>query len=91
MISVRVIYHCDPGGSWWADSPVISGWSATADSVDELRKLAEEGVRFALERDDVCVEHELEGANGSDWLTFDFVLGQTTGRMTVGAHAVSRA
>jgi hypothetical protein len=42
---------------WWAESPDIDRWTAAARSYDEVRQLAEEGVRFALERDDVIVEH----------------------------------
>jgi len=47
-----VIYDYEEGG-WWAESPDVERWTAIAD----VRKLAEEGVRFALERDDVEVEH----------------------------------
>jgi predicted RNase H-like HicB family nuclease len=57
MDPIRVIYHDEPPYGWWAESPDISGWSAAAASYDEVRTLAEEGVRFALERDDVFVEH----------------------------------
>jgi predicted RNase H-like HicB family nuclease len=56
MDRIRVIYHREPEG-WWAESPDIDGWSAAGDSYDETRQLAEDGVRFALERDDVQVEH----------------------------------
>jgi hypothetical protein len=55
MIAVAALYHQDPAG-WWADSPAIAGWSATAATLDELRSLME-GVRFALESDDVIVTH----------------------------------
>ena len=57
MDRIRVIYHDEPPYGWWAESPDISGWSAAAASYDDVRQLAEEGVRFALERDDVVVEH----------------------------------
>lgn len=56
MEPIRVIYH-EEEGSWWAESPDVPRWTAGASSFDEVRKLAEEGVRFALERDDVEIEH----------------------------------
>lgn len=56
METVRVIYHHEPDG-WWAESPDVEGWSAAGETYDEVHGLAEEGVRFALEGDDVRVEH----------------------------------
>lgn len=56
MEPIRVIYHNEPDG-WWAESPDVAGWYAAASTYEECHKLAEEGVRFALERDDVSVEH----------------------------------
>jgi predicted RNase H-like HicB family nuclease len=56
MDTVRVIYHHEPDG-WWAESPDVEGWSAAGETYDDVKRLAEEGVRFALERDDVQVEH----------------------------------
>jgi predicted RNase H-like HicB family nuclease len=35
--------------SWWADSPDLKGWLAVADTWEELMKLVEEGIPFALE------------------------------------------
>ncbi len=57
MDPIRVIYHHDPPYCWWAESPEIPRWTAVADTLAEIRQLAEDGVRFALERDDVIVEH----------------------------------
>jgi predicted RNase H-like HicB family nuclease len=57
MDRIRVIYHDEPPYGWWAESPDIDGWTAVAGTFDQVRQLAEEGVRFALERDDVVVEH----------------------------------
>jgi predicted RNase H-like HicB family nuclease len=48
MKPVRVNYHCEEG-SWWAESPDIKGWTAVADTWEELMKLVEEGIPFALE------------------------------------------
>jgi predicted RNase H-like HicB family nuclease len=56
MDTIRVIYHHE-NGTWWAESPDVQGWSAAADTYAETRQLAEDGVRFALERDEVRVEH----------------------------------
>ena len=46
-MTVRVLYHHEPEG-WWAESPDIDGWSVTAESYEEVRRLAEDGVSFAL-------------------------------------------
>ena len=56
METVRVIYHHEADG-WWAESPDVEGWSAAGDAYAEVAKLAEEGIPFALERDDVALEH----------------------------------
>jgi predicted RNase H-like HicB family nuclease len=73
MEIIPVVYHHDPEG-WWADSPSVPGWSATAPSLDELRTRVEDGVRFALDRDDVIVEHLLEhGMAAHADVVFDFV------------------
>lgn len=77
MEIVPVLYHRDDE-AWWADSDAVPGWTATAETLDELRPLVEEGVRFALERDDVLVRAELEpGAPVVADIVFDFVSGQT--------------
>ncbi len=47
---IRVIYHREPEG-WWAESPDIKGWLAAGDSYEEVVKLAEEGIPFALEHE----------------------------------------
>jgi predicted RNase H-like HicB family nuclease len=54
MVTARVIYHLEDG-AWWAESPDVRGWSAAADDLVDLHRLVEEGVAFALERDDVTV------------------------------------
>jgi predicted RNase H-like HicB family nuclease len=57
MLSIRVQYEQDED-TWVATSPDLEeNWIVIADSLDEARALAENGVRFALERDDVIVEH----------------------------------
>jgi hypothetical protein len=56
MDTIRVIYHHEDDG-WWAESPDVERWTAAADSYADLVKLAEEGIPFALEREDVELEH----------------------------------
>ena len=51
-MTVRVLYHEEPEG-WWAESPDLDGWTAAGETFDEVRELAEEGVHFALEDDEV--------------------------------------
>lgn len=56
METIRVIYHHEDGG-WWAESPDVERWYAAGDTYAEVAELAAEGVRFALEREDVELEH----------------------------------
>jgi predicted RNase H-like HicB family nuclease len=56
MEPIRVIYHREPEG-WWAESPDVEGWTAVGGSYAEVLKLAQEGIPFALERDEVDLEH----------------------------------
>lgn len=53
---VRVIHQPDDD-TWTATSPELPGWTAVADTFEGARRLAEEGVRFALDREDVEVKH----------------------------------
>jgi predicted RNase H-like HicB family nuclease len=46
-MTVRVLYHHELEG-WWAESPDIEGWSVVGQSYEEVRRLAEDGVPFAL-------------------------------------------
>lgn len=55
MDTVRIIYHHERDG-WWADSPDVDGWSAAGDTFAEVRRLALEGVPFALGRE-AALEH----------------------------------
>lgn len=56
MDRIRVYYGQD-ADTWFATSPEIPRWTAVADTVEALHQLVEDGVRFALERDDVEVLH----------------------------------
>jgi len=53
---VRVLYRQDQD-TWVATSPDVPRWTVVADTYPEAHQLAEDGVRFALERDDLTVEH----------------------------------
>ena len=56
MDTIRVIYEQDED-TWVATSPEVPNWTVVGDSYEEAHQLAEDGVRFALERDDVDVKH----------------------------------
>jgi predicted RNase H-like HicB family nuclease len=55
-MTVRVLYRQDQD-TWVASSPDVPRWTVVADTYAEAHQLAEDGVRFALERDDLTVEH----------------------------------
>jgi predicted RNase H-like HicB family nuclease len=55
-MTVHVLYRQDQD-IWVASSPEVPRWTVVADTYAEAHQLAEEGVRFALERDDLTVEH----------------------------------
>jgi predicted RNase H-like HicB family nuclease len=55
-MTVRVLYRQDQD-TWVATSPDVPGWTVVADSYSEAHRLAEDGVRFALEREEVSIEH----------------------------------
>ncbi len=56
MDTIRVIYEQDED-TWLATSPEVPNWTVVADSYDEAHRLAEDGVRFALDRDDLEIKH----------------------------------
>lgn len=47
MRSVRVVYHNETD-TWWAESPDVPGFSAAAESLDDLRELVRTGLTFHL-------------------------------------------
>jgi predicted RNase H-like HicB family nuclease len=53
---VRVIYRQEDD-VWVASSPEVPDWSVTADSFADARRLADDSVRFALDRGDIEIEH----------------------------------
>jgi predicted RNase H-like HicB family nuclease len=56
VMTVRVLYRQDQD-TWVASSPDIPRWTVVADSYAAAHALAEDGVRFALERHDLTIEH----------------------------------
>ena len=56
-MKVRIIYE-NIDGKWFASSPELSRWSAGADTLSEIKKLAHEGAHFVLERDDIEITEE---------------------------------
>jgi hypothetical protein len=56
MDRIRVIYEQD-ADTGVATSPEVLEWTIVADSYEDAYRLAEEGVRFALDRDDVEIKH----------------------------------
>jgi len=56
-MKVRIVYEYIDG-KWYASSPELDRWSAGADSLGELKKLAHEGANFVLERDDLEITEE---------------------------------
>jgi predicted RNase H-like HicB family nuclease len=56
-MKVRIIYE-NIEGKWYASSPELTRWSAGADTLSEIKKLAHEGAHFVLERDDLEITEE---------------------------------
>jgi predicted RNase H-like HicB family nuclease len=42
--SVSIHYHVEDG-SWWAESPELTGWTAAGDSLEEVRDQALSGAK----------------------------------------------
>jgi predicted RNase H-like HicB family nuclease len=56
-MKVRIIYE-NIDGKWFASSPELTRWSAGADTLSEIKKLAHEGAHFVLEREDIEITDE---------------------------------
>ena len=56
-MKVRIFYE-NIDGKWFASSPELTRWSAGADTLSEIKKLAHEGAHFVLERDDLEITEE---------------------------------
>ncbi len=46
-VTIRVLYHQESQG-WWAESPDVEGWTVAGETYEEVRRLVEDGVSFAL-------------------------------------------
>jgi predicted RNase H-like HicB family nuclease len=55
-MAIRVLYRRDQD-TWVATSPGVPGWTVVAATYTEAHRLAEDGARFALDRDGVTLEH----------------------------------
>jgi predicted RNase H-like HicB family nuclease len=66
MRTVTVVYHCEDG-AWWADSPDpgLETFVAGADTLDETRRLAGEGLEFFV-GDKVALIETLEDGKPVD-------------------------
>jgi predicted RNase H-like HicB family nuclease len=53
---IRVLHRQDED-TWVASSPDIPNWTIVGKSYADAHRLAEEGARFALDRDDLTIEH----------------------------------
>ena len=53
----RSAFYEQDEDTWVATSPEVPNWTVVADSCDEAHRLAEDGVRFALDRDDLQIKH----------------------------------
>ena len=56
MERIRVIYEQDED-TWVATSPEVPNWTVAANTYEEAHRLAEDGVRFALDRDNFELKH----------------------------------
>lgn len=55
MSATQVIYHREDG-VWWAESPDVEGFGASADTLEELRPLVRQGLAFYLEDDGIGLD-----------------------------------
>lgn len=59
MRQVRIAYHPD-NGIWWADSPDMPGFYAVADTLEDVRKEATDGISIALDREAFCLTESVK-------------------------------
>lgn len=57
FIEPVVVFHRREVDGWSASSPDLVGFAPRASTLPELRRRAEDLVRFALDRADVRIEH----------------------------------
>lgn len=56
MEVIRVIHH-HQGGKWWSESPDVDGCTAAGDTLKRSASSPRKASPWALERDDVRLEH----------------------------------
>lgn len=98
--TATVIYHHEPDGQWWAESPDVDGFTAVGATLSEVRELARSGIPFYLDVEDVeLVERNADGSavaevkvitqswtsSGSTW--FDSTWGKVGISGTIGSAA----
>ena len=71
-LTVRVLYHEEPQG-WWAESPDVDGWSVAGETYEEVRRLADDGISFALasaveDREDAFDEERFASARAEHYV-----------------------
>lgn len=58
-LQITVIHYSEDGQEW-ADSPDVPAWTAVGQDRLEVIRLANEGLPFLLERDDLDIRHRHE-------------------------------
>jgi predicted RNase H-like HicB family nuclease len=53
---IRIRYHYEPDGAWWADSPDLERFTAAAETFAEVRRQAREGAEVFAEEPVMVVE-----------------------------------
>ncbi|MFT8857185.1 type II toxin-antitoxin system HicB family antitoxin [Bifidobacterium aquikefiri] len=68
MRAIRLTFHAEDD-VWWVDSEDLPGFYAAADTLDEARREAEEGLSFALESDDFATleSFDAESQAAQNW------------------------
>jgi len=67
MAELQVLLHMDVDPTdprkitWWADSPSIEGWTAGADTLEQLTSQVTEGLQFYLDSEDYSVSYHMAG------------------------------
>lgn len=87
---VRIRYHYDPEGAWWADSPDLERWTAAGETFADVRMQAHEGAsRFSGEQVMIVEEGvpEQVPASGQERAVV-VTTGGAFGRSMIGASAV---
>lgn len=82
----RVTYHHEDG-IWWADSEDVPGYYACAATLEELRELVREGMKFHLIEEFYEDDKPIESVQGICSQPPDFVAGPSCSTLFVGLSA----